>query len=83
MKTTARIDQQHAQDVALFYEVLALTELLADWDLAIYENAARDILAELAQQDAPTPVSEPWWAKYIPLAALVGVAATFAPLFVF
>ncbi len=81
-RTDLRIKTQQVQDHILYQTVAQLTDLPNDWDLAICENDARDILAEIAQQDAPTPISEPWWSKFIPLAGVVGLVVTFAPLFV-
>jgi len=66
--TDIRIKTQQAQDHILYQTVAQLTDLLNDWDLALCENDARDILAAIAQQEAPTPISEPWWAKFMPLA---------------
>lgn len=75
------IARQHAQDLALLREVLRLTAELyaADWDLALAENDARDILAELeAQRNPPAPTAPVLMA----LAALVGFIAPFAALLI-
>ena len=81
-RTDIRIKTQQAQDHILYQTVAALTDLLNDWDLAICENDARDILAEVYTREQPTPVTEPWWSRFIPLAGVIGLVVTFAPVMV-